>query len=419
MGKSSRCGNHNADYFSAAADVGASAAILLKRTGSRPPSTFTMMLLLCILSYACAISLSPSPTNNGTAVVPDFVSFSIEFWCFSDYAGNASQQNTFFQQLLHNLKSLTGKSPAIRIGGTSCDTTIFNSSLPTPSQIPSNSAGTFQPANVTYGPKYFDSFNNFANDTEFTFGINLALNTSKGLPNAKNEAQAAMEGIGGNLKVLEWGNEPDLYSAGSLRPADYNQSSYVKEWLAASSTINSSLNYQFGSAGRMPDEVGGFQFETLLDYGINSSGHAKVFSQHVYFFGQTTPGLSLAHLMNHSNTISTLKEFVLTAKDAQAQGVMYILGETSSVSTGGTHGISDVYGASLWVLDYLCYSASHGKEDVLSSAHKSYRFHLCISIHSSSTRCYWWFWTKCTTAVLRYCGFRQCNWRWKDSRRHK
>lgn len=87
---------------------------------------------------------------------------------------------------------------------------------------------------------------------------------------------------------------------------------------------------------------------------------------------KTTPGLSLAHLMNHSNTISTLKEFVLTAKDAQAQGVMYILGETSSVSTGGTHGISDVYGASLWVLDYLCYSASHGIKKMYFHQHTNH-----------------------------------------------
>ncbi|TFY77416.1 hypothetical protein EWM64_g6597, partial [Hericium alpestre] len=169
--------------------------------------------------------MKPSATHHSDAIVPDFASFSIEFWCLPDYAGNMSYPNTFVQQIMKNLKSVTGKSPAIRVGGTSADTTFFDENLEEAMVLPPG-LGYFQPENITYGPKYFDYFKTFADDTELTFGLNLADNSSTHIQNAKAEGDATLRAIGKRLVAIEIGNEPDLYIP-TLRPADYNQSTYV------------------------------------------------------------------------------------------------------------------------------------------------------------------------------------------------
>lgn len=50
-----------------------------------------------------------------------FVSFSIEFAFFPDYAGNSSNPNTFSNNLLDNIGDLAGTKPYIRVGGNTQD----------------------------------------------------------------------------------------------------------------------------------------------------------------------------------------------------------------------------------------------------------------------------------------------------------
>jgi hypothetical protein len=78
--------------------------------------------------------LKHAPDTAGAAVLHPFVSFSIEFAFFPDYAGtlkkpgeqktyfnigegNLSKPNKFSNQLLDNLGDLQGAKPFIRVGG--------------------------------------------------------------------------------------------------------------------------------------------------------------------------------------------------------------------------------------------------------------------------------------------------------------
>lgn len=61
-----------------------------------------------------------SPLKAGVPLEA-FVSFSIEFSSFPDFAGNASHPNTFSNNLLNNLGNLTGTKPYIRVGGNTQD----------------------------------------------------------------------------------------------------------------------------------------------------------------------------------------------------------------------------------------------------------------------------------------------------------
>ena len=61
----------------------------------------------------------PGPSENSEPVPNDLQAFSIEFAFFPDYAGNKSNPNVFSKTLLKNFEDITGKSPIVRVGGTS------------------------------------------------------------------------------------------------------------------------------------------------------------------------------------------------------------------------------------------------------------------------------------------------------------
>src|SRR5947209_16192835 len=76
-----------------------------------------------------AVQVTPSESIS-KPVLPSFVSFSIEFVFFPDFAGNSSAPNTFSLNLLSNLGSIQGSNPIIRVGGNTQDYALYNASLP-------------------------------------------------------------------------------------------------------------------------------------------------------------------------------------------------------------------------------------------------------------------------------------------------
>jgi hypothetical protein len=110
--------------------------------------------------------------------------------------------------MLQNLKDVTGSAVPIRIGGTTANHGIW-----TPNQkeaIIQNFAvpGADQPANVTWGPAYLESFKTFPNDTRYTVGVTFDRNLT-GQEASVSEARAFYEGIGSDLYTIEVGNEFD------------------------------------------------------------------------------------------------------------------------------------------------------------------------------------------------------------------
>ena len=67
------------------------------------------------------ISVGASTPAKAGVPLEAFVSFSIEFSSFPDFAGNASHPNTFSNNLLNNLGNLTGTKPYVRVGGNTQD----------------------------------------------------------------------------------------------------------------------------------------------------------------------------------------------------------------------------------------------------------------------------------------------------------
>lgn len=110
--------------------------------------------------------------------------------------------------MLQNLKDITGSAVPVRVGGTTANHAIW-----TPTQkeaIIQNFAvpGADQPANVTWGPTYLESFKTFPRGTKYTVGLTFDSGV-KGENNTVTEARAFYDGIGKDFFAFEVGNEFD------------------------------------------------------------------------------------------------------------------------------------------------------------------------------------------------------------------
>lgn len=110
--------------------------------------------------------------------------------------------------MLQNLKDISGCAIPIRIGGTTANHAFW-----TPGQkeaLIQNFAvpGADQPANVTWGPKYLESFKVFPKGTKYTVGLTFD-SGAKGEDATVAEATAFYQSIGQHLYAFEVGNEFD------------------------------------------------------------------------------------------------------------------------------------------------------------------------------------------------------------------
>ena len=185
-------------------------------------------------SYLSPVMVSQSPSKGAGIPLQPFVSYSIEFSSFPDFAGNLSSPNTFSNNLLNNLGHFTGIKPYIRVGGNTQDYAVFNKSLDTalvgivdPAKSPD------YPTTITIGPKYFESYLTWP-DTHFIHGFDLGRNSSIARQGLIDSVAYACKALRGKLAYWELGNEPDLYKTsaqGPVRPSTWHEQDYANEWL--------------------------------------------------------------------------------------------------------------------------------------------------------------------------------------------
>ena len=188
-----------------------------------------------------AVYVGATPPVGAGVPLQAFVSYSIEFSSFPDFAGNISAPNTFSNNLLNNLGDLAGTKPYVRVGGNTQDYAVFNSSLGVASVgIVDPSKSPDYPTTLSIGPAYFESYETWPG-TKFIHGFNLGRNSTvarQGLIDSVPYVCRALEG--GKLAYWELGNEPDLFktsSQGPVRPANWTEQDYVNEWLHWSRAI--------------------------------------------------------------------------------------------------------------------------------------------------------------------------------------
>ena len=334
------------------------------------------------------LSISPSPPSSASAPIPSsFVSYSIEFAFFPDFAGNSSSPNEFSYNLLKNLGNIQGTTPIIRVGGNTQDYYLLNTSQ-TQALI-----GTYNfnrsrdyPTTIAIGPSFFESYETWPG-IQFTHGFNLAKsNNTIGIDSLLTSVPLACKALQGKLLDWELGNEPDLYptsSQGPVRPLTWHESNYVAEWLNLTSQIRNILSTNSACAN-LPNDFIAPSFAGTSNYlnpittwhdGLDTDKDISLISSHNYIGGATQPGVTLqGTLMNHTSTVSSISHQLNESSLLAYTGIPFILGETNSLYNEGAPGLSNAFGAALWGLDFNLYCAATGIRRVHMHQGTDYRY---------------------------------------------
>ncbi|OHE90628.1 beta-glucuronidase [Colletotrichum orchidophilum] len=349
-----------------------------------------------------AINVTVPGPQEGSPVFDAFVSYSLEFAFFPDFAGNASAPNRFSDNLLANLGDLQGVRPFIRVGGNTQDYALYDESLPYAVN------GTYDlarsrdyPTTIHIGPSFFESYGTLP-DTKFTHGFNLGLggNRSEGWETLKATVPLACKAIGkDNLDVWEYGNEPDLFSTsaqGPVRPSSWNEKVYVEQWLNVTREIAAILAEacpdfpkpvfmapsNAGTANRL-------RAPAQWAAGLDADDNVALFSTHNYISGAESPGVTLqGTLMNHTRTVQSVQAHVreyatITGRFDDVPPLIY--GEHNSLYNQGKPGLSNSFGAALWGVDFNLYAASQGIKRVHMHMGTDYRYQSWQPIHTDKT----------------------------------
>ena len=286
--------------------------------------------------------------------------------------------------LLQNIATAQRTMPVIRVGGNSQyvnispsisahvvalqnyvnhshrDKAIYDASL---TEATAGSCPSDSKAALCIGKTFFDSYGTFPG-AKYSHGFNLAMNYGSHASTLSGTVPLVCKAISPDqLNVWEYGNEPNLY-IGKSRPADWNEEDYVKEWQNGADSISSLIqkNCPDHASVFMAPSLSGTKSSlnpvTVFNKGLNKGNLVKQISVHNYISGAKTPGVSMNTLLSHSITVNSINAHVALAKSLSSQGADYILGEHNSLYNGGAVGISNTFGAALWVVDVALYSAS-------------------------------------------------------------
>ncbi|KAF2670117.1 hypothetical protein BT63DRAFT_454296 [Microthyrium microscopicum] len=327
------------------------------------------------------------PKGLETRILPrDVVGYSIEPTWVDTFIRNSKTAT-----LLSAIANITGIAPPIRIGGNTADQTYLQDMLPSGHVSEAFSdPGTTSRFNVTRD--WFRTWGDyFPPGTNFIYTLNFADNTSS-WKNAVEQAEAAYAGLGDKLSQFELGNEIDHFINKSWRPPypSWGVAVYIEQFRNLTGQITSSAWYkqlshpptfQAGVIADPPlvedqqDEIDDFSIANLTANGTGGllerpEDRALISSLAVHLYPQSTCDaprwnrMRLDLLSNHSTLWLNVSQFIPEIEAADHAGIPFIMGETNSVSCGGRSGISDTFGAALWVVDYVLLAASLGMQKI-------------------------------------------------------
>ncbi|ETN46982.1 uncharacterized protein HMPREF1541_01172 [Cyphellophora europaea CBS 101466] len=363
--------------------------------GQRHLGSVLTLVAVALAGNPIPLSIS-SPSNASEPIRESFVSFSIEFSSFPDFAGNSSTPNNFSYNLLTNLGAIQGSNPIIRVGGNTQDYATYdaNQEEALVGTVNVNRSRDY-PTTISIGPSYFDSYNTWPG-FQYLHGFNLGKNGSAGYDTLVGTVPLVCKVLTSDkLAFFTLGNEPDLFKTsaqGPVRPAGWDESDYVAEYLNKTRTMRQIVERDCPAV----IEQGKFRFYSPSFAGTsNSLNIIKTFSSgldtdqeiafidsHNYIGGATQPGVTLQHtLMNHTSTVLSVNKHLNETTLLRDTGLPYLLGETNSLykltkpsDSQGAPALSNSFGAALWGVDFNLYCAATGIARVHMHQGTNYRY---------------------------------------------
>lgn len=333
---------------------------------------------------------------------PDLLSLSMEFGNTIDFLGDVGKPNTFSRQHIENVVARTGKAPILRLGGNTQDKSEFCKSCRNGTMVtvfegegPLASEAT----KVTYNPDLFKVMaENSVDAQEYIFGLsfgsgrfhrNRVQNSRLIRPDNVSVAEESLTGAltyfdQSRIYSYELGNEVNLYGAYvPYRPKTWTVLDYAKEileWYPRLTTLTSKrrfvkhqnlsgVEFQFGSFVGPPYGFPDFNHVQLSAMNVPQATNAVItLATHGYPNNICTPAAAakttLATYLNHLQTVAWVMSWGGEIAAAKANGYEYHIGETGSVGCHGKPGVSDTFGAALWVLDYTLTAATLGVDRI-------------------------------------------------------
>lgn len=325
-------------------------------------------------SYTPASSV---PSGASKPLSPSFAGLGIEPSNLFSFTGG-DDANELSINLLQNLANYTGTPPHLRIGGNTQDYMIYESSHTAYSlevnSNPTESSAASPPDYYIIGPGFFEALDRFPTNSPITFGLNLAYQNSDWKARINATASAAYNLLTNvNLTSFEIGNEPDLYLENGFRTGDWSGEVYTEEWLDRAYVVYNSvlepngIEADFFEPGCTASTIGTtFTISDLADDDITAKGndtttsYVAMWNQHDYYYyiGVSTYTLTMSIFTDLSTTATQFAAWTDEIDSATELGYRYALREMGVVGPIGMRGMTDVFAASLWTLNFFLYAAS-------------------------------------------------------------
>lgn len=262
-------------------------------------------------------------------IAPEFMGLGYEISSVAR-AGLLSAANKVYAQLVRTL----GVRGVVRVGGNTSDYSSY--------------AAGGGAVSLTKGTVVNDAvlkdLGGFLEATgwRLMWGLNLGEGT---VEVAVAEAKAVRAAVGERLLAVEIGNEPDLFRKEGHRKEPYGYEAFLAEWRRYREALRREMP---GLPLAGPDVAG--KTDWVTRFAADEGKDLKVLTHHYYREGQNA-GSTLDKLLRPDPKLRPELETLRAA--AKASGVPYRICEVNSFSGGGRPGVSDTFGAALWVLEYM------------------------------------------------------------------
>ncbi|KAI1389029.1 uncharacterized protein F4822DRAFT_429642 [Hypoxylon trugodes] len=299
---------------------------------------FRLLFCAALAATEDVIKLEPSaspPKGVSMQIDPAFAGFGIEPSNLFSFMGEEKTNNVTLN-LLNNLAGYAGKPPHIRIGGNTQDYMIYRESQSdwawNKNQAPAGQ-GAFKPDSMLIGPRFFEAANRFPKGATVTWGLNLAYEQSDYIDQITTMAKQVLSKCS-NLTItsFEIGNEPDLYLQNEFQTGSWGGKVCTQQWLDRASAIYKQV----------------LQPRNMTSDFFEAAATASTIGYPV----------SLEHLVNLHTTEDQFAAWAQQVSQAQQTSYSYALREMGVVGPIGLEGVTDVFGAAIWTLNFLLYTAS-------------------------------------------------------------
>jgi hypothetical protein len=307
------------------------------------------------------VSVKIERTQIGRPITNGFLGLATEYRGITAYAGSdPSAINPVFVQLIRNLAP---DGLVFRVGGDSTDWTWWPVS------------GLRRPLGISFAltPAWMATTRALAQATSahLILGVNLEADSPR---IASAEARALIAGVGrSRIQALEIGNEPELYGAlpwnrtRGGRPVIGRSPGYgVADWTAEFGAIRRALP----SIALAAPATGNFTWLSSAGPFVGANSEVRDVTFHRYPLNRcnsvrgapTYP--TVPNLLAPLATNGLLQGAASAVESAHRLGRSFRVDEVSSVTCGGTRGVSNTFASALWAVNAMFHIAASGVDGV-------------------------------------------------------